>query len=290
MQRAWRRCSGGGGSCSSRRPLTSAGAIAQALADLDLIPVLAFDEDGARRTADSVACNVAVLDAIRGDRVAERARPRPERTGGRRGAPARGLRRAGRPPVRRGGVPPRLDGVVAPPRGGAGLDPPSRPAAGRIALDARAGDRSSSTRRCTCPGGTARALAVTPTEFKVLVALVLAKGAVVTKADLQAQLWGTKSAVDDKRLEAHIRRLRSKLGDLHGSPFLLTVRGRGFRLADRRVARRAGRRRPARGVTHRGCLSSDPALVLNSRSTSAATLRFPTVFPLVATLVMLHHE
>ena len=39
-----------------------AGAIARGLADLDLIPILAFDEEGARRTADSISCNVAVID------------------------------------------------------------------------------------------------------------------------------------------------------------------------------------------------------------------------------------
>ncbi len=82
-------------------------------------------------------------------------------------------------------------------------------------------------------------LAVTQTEFKVLVALMLAKGAVVSKSDLQSQLWGTTTALDDKRLEAHVRRLRSKLGDVDRSPFLLTVRGQGYRLADRRIARRA---------------------------------------------------
>ena len=39
-----------------------AGAIAHALTELDLIPVLAFDADSARRTADGVSCNIAVLD------------------------------------------------------------------------------------------------------------------------------------------------------------------------------------------------------------------------------------
>ncbi len=39
-----------------------AGAIAHALTDLDLIPVLAFDAESARRTADGVSCNIAVLD------------------------------------------------------------------------------------------------------------------------------------------------------------------------------------------------------------------------------------
>ena len=99
-------------------------------------------------------------------------------------------------------------------------------------------------------------LAVTPTEFKILVALMLSKGAVVSKSDLQCQLWGTRTALDDKRLEAHVRRLRSKLGELQRSPFLLTVRGQGYRLADRRVARRAVDGRPSRSVTHRGCLNS----------------------------------
>ena len=86
-------------------------------------------------------------------------------------------------------------------------------------------------------GGTP--LAITPTEFKVLVALVVAKGAVVSKSDLQSQLWGTKTALDDKRLEAHVRRLRNKLGELNRTAFVLTVRGQGYRLADRRVSRRA---------------------------------------------------
>ena len=73
----------------------------------------------------------------------------------------------------------------------------------------------------------------------MLVALVLAKGAVVSKSDFQSQLWGTRTALDDKRLEAHVRRLRNKLGELNRTPFVLTVRGQGYRLADRRVSRRA---------------------------------------------------
>ncbi len=215
----------------------SAGAIAQAIADLDLIPVLAFDEDGARRTADSVACNVAVLDAsVATGPPSDLVRDLNERVGagvlllGACDEPADRLFDAGAfllgstewsPLHVAARVSTRLR--VRPP-----VESRSTLSWGPVELDP--------AMHLTWWNGAA--LAVTPTEFKILVALVLAKGAVVTKADFQAQLWGTKSAVDDKRLEAHIRRLRSKLGDLHGSPFLLTVRGRGFRLADRRVAQR----------------------------------------------------
>jgi DNA-binding response OmpR family regulator len=215
----------------------SAGAISQALADLDLIPVLAFDEDGARRTADSVACNVAVVDAsVSTGLTSDLVRDLNERVGagvlllGPCGESADRLFDAGAfllgsadwsPLHLAARVSTRLR--IRPP-----AESPTTLSWGPLELDP--------AMHLSWWNGTA--LAVTPTEFKVLVALVLAKGAVVTKAELQAQLWGTKSAVDDKRLEAHIRRLRSKLGDLHGAPFLLTVRGRGFRLADRRVERR----------------------------------------------------
>jgi two-component system, OmpR family, KDP operon response regulator KdpE len=207
-----------------------AGAIAHALTDLDLIPVLAFDAESARRTADGVSCNIAVLDV----RVVD-------------GSPLALIR--------------DLAGLV-----GAGvlvLGPTDEHAerlfdAGAFLLGSsdwsglHVASRVSTRLRVRPPvesrstlawgplewwDGTA--LAITPTEFKILIALVLAKGAVVSKSDLQSQLWGTRTALDDKRLEAHVRRLRSKLGDLQRAQFLLTVRGHGYRLADRRTAKRS---------------------------------------------------
>ncbi len=215
-----------------------AGGIGHALSDLDLIPVLAFDEDSARRTAAGVACNVAVLDAS----VAT-------------GSPLP-LIRAINEEVGAGVL---VLGPTEEPAdrlfdAGAFLlgsaDWSGMHVAARIStrLRVRPPVESRSTlvwgpleldpaMRLSWWAGTP--LAITPTEFKVLVALILAKGAVVSKSDLQSQLWGTKSALDDKRLEAHVRRLRTKLGELNRSPFVLTVRGQGYRLADRRVTRRA---------------------------------------------------
>ena len=77
-----------------------------------------------------------------------------------------------------------------------------------------------------------RRLALTPTELRVLAVLVAADGDVVTKHDLQKAAWGSAGTHDDNRLQAHVRRLRSKLIDPAGDPCcrLRTVRGVGFRL------------------------------------------------------------
>jgi DNA-binding winged helix-turn-helix (wHTH) protein len=80
----------------------------------------------------------------------------------------------------------------------------------------------------------ARRLVLTPTELRVLGGLVAAGGDVVTKQDLQKAAWGTAGAHDDNRLQAHVRRLRTKLanasGDGAGECQVRTVRGLGFRL------------------------------------------------------------
>jgi DNA-binding response OmpR family regulator len=77
-------------------------------------------------------------------------------------------------------------------------------------------------------------LDLTPTELRVLGALVSAHGDLVTKHELQRAAWGSAGAHDDNRLQAHIRRLRTKLanasGDGAGECQVRTVRGLGFRL------------------------------------------------------------
>ena len=215
-----------------------AGAIARALADLDLIPILAFDEEGGRRTADSISCNVAVIDVrvVSGSPL-----PLIRDVSAQVGAGTLVLGPCDEPADRLFDAGAFLLGLhewsalhvaarvstrlrIRPP-----LESRSTLAWGPLELDP--------AMHLAWWGGTP--LAITPTEFKVLVALVVAKGAVVSKSDLQSQLWGTRTALDDKRLEAHVRRLRNKLGELNRTPFVLTVRGQGYRLADRRVSRRA---------------------------------------------------
>lgn len=78
----------------------------------------------------------------------------------------------------------------------------------------------------------ARRLVLTPTELRVLGGLVAAGGDVVTKQDLHKAAWGTPGVHDDNRLQAHVRRLRTKLADPDSEPAcrIRTVRGVGFRL------------------------------------------------------------
>jgi DNA-binding winged helix-turn-helix (wHTH) protein len=86
-------------------------------------------------------------------------------------------------------------------------------------------------RNCEAWQGTRR-LVLTPTELRVLGGLVVAGGGVVTKHDLQKAALGSAGAHDDNRLQAHVRRLRTKLADPDAERTcrIRTVRGVGFRL------------------------------------------------------------
>jgi two-component system catabolic regulation response regulator CreB len=77
------------------------------------------------------------------------------------------------------------------------------------------------------------AVPVTKLQFRLLICLVAAQGAVVTREELQRALYGGGVVDDGDRVMAHVRRLRDKLEQNPSRPrFLLTVRGEGFRLAD----------------------------------------------------------
>jgi DNA-binding response OmpR family regulator len=75
-------------------------------------------------------------------------------------------------------------------------------------------------------------IAVTPAEFRVLVALVRARGRVLSRQALLDSLYGP--ALGDaleRTVDVHIGRLREKLGEVAGSPrYIATVRGAGYRM------------------------------------------------------------
>lgn len=101
-------------------------------------------------------------------------------------------------------------------------------------------------------------LSLTPIQFRILSRLVQARGAVVTRPELERAVWGSLPIDDAARVIAHIRRIRTKIEADPSQPrFLLTARGEGFRLADPAVdepgwpsveRRRGERRRPTRDV------------------------------------------
>jgi two-component system alkaline phosphatase synthesis response regulator PhoP len=75
------------------------------------------------------------------------------------------------------------------------------------------------------------AVALTPMEFDLLVALVRRRGAVVSRLDLLHEVWGHSSAVLTRTVDTHIAELRRKLEENPALPrHILTVRKAGYRL------------------------------------------------------------
>jgi two-component system, OmpR family, alkaline phosphatase synthesis response regulator PhoP len=71
---------------------------------------------------------------------------------------------------------------------------------------------------------------LTRTEFDILAQLVTRGGAVVSRAELLATVWGP-AFDDDHLVDVHVANLRRKLGDDPSRPrFVETVRGVGYRL------------------------------------------------------------
>lgn len=77
-----------------------------------------------------------------------------------------------------------------------------------------------------------RAIDLTPTEFRLLVALARRAGQVVTHAALRSELWDTPHLDGPQDLRLYIHYIRQKLEDDPRKPrLLLCERGVGYRLA-----------------------------------------------------------
>ena len=74
-----------------------------------------------------------------------------------------------------------------------------------------------------------QALDLTPTEFRLLTALITRPGEVLERRALLRAGWPEERDPDPEWLKAHLARLRSKL-DAAGAPTLANVRGVGYRL------------------------------------------------------------
>ena len=72
---------------------------------------------------------------------------------------------------------------------------------------------------------------VTAMEFDLLVALLRRRGAVASRIQLLAEVWGHSAAVLTRTVDTHIGELRRKLEDEPANPrHILTVRKAGYRL------------------------------------------------------------
>jgi two-component system phosphate regulon response regulator PhoB len=74
-----------------------------------------------------------------------------------------------------------------------------------------------------------QAVALTLTEFRLLVALTAARGKVLTREQLIAQVMGPSIVITDRTIDVHMTSLRRKLAGARS--LLATVRGVGYRLA-----------------------------------------------------------
>ena len=74
-------------------------------------------------------------------------------------------------------------------------------------------------------------VALTRTEFRLLLDLARAKGEPRTREELEVAVWGTRTGTSPNTIDSYISDLRRKLELDHARPrYLLTVRGKGYRL------------------------------------------------------------
>ena len=75
-------------------------------------------------------------------------------------------------------------------------------------------------------------LPLTPTEFRVLAALVTSPDGLVTRKELVDQIWGLGERRDSRAIDIHVGRLRKKLRAARAdAPTVLPVRLQAYRLA-----------------------------------------------------------
>jgi len=75
------------------------------------------------------------------------------------------------------------------------------------------------------------ALALGPTEFRLLHFLMTHPERVHSRAQLLDQVWGDHVFVEERTVDVHIRRLRCALEPSHHDGLIQTVRGSGYRLS-----------------------------------------------------------
>lgn len=120
--------------------------------------------------------------------------------------------------------------------GHSGVEPSAVLMAGELSLDR--------DRHDVRVGG--RPVSLTIAEFRLLSALLEARGRVLTRDQLMDAVYGPEEVVLDRTIDVHVGRLRDKLGDDADAPkYVATVRGVGYRAAaDVSEASARGERQP----------------------------------------------
>lgn len=93
------------------------------------------------------------------------------------------------------------------------------------------------TREATVDG---RPVKLGPTEFRLLQVLMTHPDRVYTRAQLLDKVWGDHMEVEDRTVDAQIKRLRDALDAAGAPPCVQTVRGVGYRFVAQAVAAARG--------------------------------------------------
>jgi two-component system response regulator MprA len=75
-----------------------------------------------------------------------------------------------------------------------------------------------------------REVSLTPTEFRLLAAMVARPEAAVRRAELVKAAWPDGAIVHDNTLDQYVARLRRKLRELEAEAEITTVHGVGYRV------------------------------------------------------------
>ena len=79
-----------------------------------------------------------------------------------------------------------------------------------------------------------RKVTLSPTEFKLLHFLSRNPGRVYSRDQILDKVWGDESFVEPRTVDVHVRRLRAQIeGDENSPTYILTVRGVGYKFAER---------------------------------------------------------
>jgi two-component system alkaline phosphatase synthesis response regulator PhoP len=76
---------------------------------------------------------------------------------------------------------------------------------------------------------------LSPTELKLLFFLSRNQGRVYSRNQILDHVWGDDTFITDRAVDVHIRRLRSQIEkDMENPQYILTVRGFGYKFADKK--------------------------------------------------------
>jgi len=78
-------------------------------------------------------------------------------------------------------------------------------------------------------------VSLSPTELKLLFFLSRNQGRVYSRNQILDHVWGDDTFITDRTVDVHIRRLRSQIEkDMENPQYILTVRGFGYKFADKK--------------------------------------------------------